>query len=338
MNRDGPTELPHAPPIVFVRTLGIAAGDAMRLLELAKRLDMPVRWRLAPSGVAADVYIAHRCSVIQAQNSSPSAEQNGAAGQVKLDIYGRYLAKPVCVLGSSVAASALQGHELAPLSFPDALSELKTQLDRVLPDLFNIRMLFCVGAMAWQQRSRWFTSSLHVIESGRLIAVVDPKHWMLFLLEGCTLGQISRAQMLARPREGDFQAKGFTALKLEAAFWEYAKRCSEELLVEMLPASYHKEPFTHRRPPHLSNHALGGHCVAILQSLDLGSRTFDDLHSTLRIPPISLLRALTCLLVVRAIQPQSSIGHDGLRFWQRWWDKLLGSSAPHLPWDKSSRL
>ena len=46
-------------PIVFVKPIGIVAGDALRLLEFAKRLPMPVRWRLAPVGVAADVYIAH---------------------------------------------------------------------------------------------------------------------------------------------------------------------------------------------------------------------------------------------------------------------------------------
>lgn len=46
-------------PLVFLRPIGIAAADAMRLMEAAKRLDDVVRWRMAPVGVAADVYIAH---------------------------------------------------------------------------------------------------------------------------------------------------------------------------------------------------------------------------------------------------------------------------------------
>ena len=50
-------------PIVFLRPIGIAAGDAMRLMELAKRLRGPVRWRMAPPGVAADAYLVHSFSV-----------------------------------------------------------------------------------------------------------------------------------------------------------------------------------------------------------------------------------------------------------------------------------
>lgn len=46
-------------PLVFLRPIGIAAADAMRLAEAAKRLDGIVRWRLAPAGVMADVYMAH---------------------------------------------------------------------------------------------------------------------------------------------------------------------------------------------------------------------------------------------------------------------------------------
>lgn len=335
-------------PIVFVRPIGIAAGDAMRLLELAKRLAMPVRWRLAPVGVAADVYIAHQFCVVQASEaatmpvttsasgwaaSSGGAEVQGAGAatstQICLDGQGYYRARPVCILGQGVDTSELQVHELAPLRFPDALRELERELHQVMSELLGTRMLFTIGAMAWEQRSRWPTHSLHAVEAGQLIAVVDPRNWTLYLLEGCTVERMSKAHLAPRPRAGGFSAQGFHAVKLEAALWEYAKRCPEESLKDMLPTVYLQERLTHRRTPHLKEHALGDHCVAILRALDVSSCTALELQEALRMSQPALLRALTCLAVVRAIQPESSANHGWVRFLNRWWRKWMGQSAPY---------
>jgi hypothetical protein len=68
-------------PLVFLRPIGIAAADAMRLMEAAKRLDGLVRWRLAPAGVAADVYMAHASRVRYPDGMEmPSAPPDTAAG------------------------------------------------------------------------------------------------------------------------------------------------------------------------------------------------------------------------------------------------------------------
>jgi hypothetical protein len=335
-------------PIVFVRPIGIAAGDAMRLLELAKRVSMPVRWRLAPVGVAADVYLAHRFCVVQASEAITlpvATRESGwaasghesddpavsvlSSARISLDAQGYYRARPVCVLGRDVDTSGLEPTELAPLRFPDALRELEQELSQTLCELLGTRMLFTIGALAWEQRSRWPTHSLHAVEAGQLIAVVDPQTWTLFLLEGCSVERMGQANLVPRPRSAGFSAQGFHAVKLEAALWEYAKRCPEESLKEMLPTVYLHERLTHRRTPHLKEHALGDHCVAILRALDVGSRTAQELQDALRITQPALLRALTCLAVVRAIQPESSARHGLARFLARLWRKWSGQSAPY---------
>ena len=343
-----PSWLGSATPIVFVRPIGIAAGDAIRLLELAKRIPMPVRWRLAPVGVAADVYIVHRFCVVEAgsavtvpvaSNASGWAASTGESGQsspnghrstqISLDGQGYYRARPVCILGRDIDTSGLEDHDLAPLRFPDALRELEKELSKALTELLGTRMLFTIGALAWEQRSRWPTHSLHAVESGQLIGVVDPQAWQLHLLEGCSVERMSKANLNPRPRSGGFAAAGFHPVKLEAALWEYAKRCPEEALQDMLPPLYLEERLTHRRTPHLKEHALGEYCVAILRALDMGSRTAEELQSSLRMTRPALLRALTCLALVRAIQPESSVGHGFIRYLGRWWRKFTGRPAPY---------
>lgn len=336
-------------PIVFVRPIGIVAGDALRLLELAKRLPMPVRWRLAPVGVAADVYIAHAFCLVgpedaatlpvdsqasgwaasSADSQSSVATEAIATTKISLDELGYYRARPVCILGRNVNTCALGSQELAPLHFPDALRDLERELQRVMPELLGTRMLFTIGALAWEQRSRWPKRSLHAMESGELIAVVDTQQWKLYLRDGCSVERMARANLVTRPQSSGFSADGFHAVKLEAALWEFAKRCPEEALGDMLPKVFLQERLTHRRTPHLKKHALGEHCVAILRALDLQSHTAEELKTNLRLSEPALMRALTCLALVRAIQPESRLNSDLVRGVADLWRKLMGRPSPY---------
>jgi hypothetical protein len=337
------TWLGGATPLVFLRPIGIAASDALRLMESAQRLPMPVRWRLAPAGVAADVYLVHRHCLVTAgdANTQPVggagsgwAASTGHADQalpggvghtkVSLDGLGYYRARPVCVIGHDVDTSALQEDQLAPLAFPDAVREMERGLQALLEELVGTRMLFTVGAMAWEQRSRWPTHCLQAVESGQMICLVDAPAWQVYLRDGCSIERIADADLVPRPRYGGFSAKGFHEVRLEAALWEFAKRCPEEALGEMLPSAFLAEPLTHRRLPHLKEHALGDHCVAILRSLDQASRTAGELQSSLRLTRASLLRALTCLALVRAIQPESKVNRDPWHGLVRWWQRATG--------------
>lgn len=339
--------LGSATPIVFLRPIGIRASDALRLLELAKRLPMRVRWRLAPVGVAADVYIAHRFCLVQpsdaatlpfGSNTSGWAASTGqhdeavpgtvSHAKISVDSQGYYRARPVCVLGRDVDTSGLQDDEMAPLVFPDALRELERGLYSILDELVGTRMLFTIGALAWEQRSRWPTHCLHAIEAGQLIGLVDGHAWRVYLLDGCTVERMANADLVPRPRSGGFAADGFHEVRLEAALWEFAKRCPEDSLMEMLPPAFLAEPLTHRRTPHLKEHALGDHCVAILRALDVASRSADDLQSGLRLTRSSLLRALTCLALVRAIQPESNVSNGVGRRLGYLWRRLFGRSMP----------
>lgn len=332
-------------PIVFLRPIGIAAGDAMRLMDVAKRLRGSVRWRMAPPGVAADAYLVHRFSIVEPNaaatrpaslvNASWSASVAGlssapaAALKLSLDGQGWHRGRPVCILGQNIDTAGLDDDELAPLSFPDALMELERGLNQLMNELVGSRMLYTVGAMAWEQRAKWATHHLHVIESGQLIAVIDPQNWQFHLLGSCTIERMTEAHMVTKPRSPAFGATGFRTYLFETALWEFAKRCPEPMLDQMLPANYLTEPLTHRRAPHLKEHALGDHCVAILRALDTRSRTADDMQNSLRMTRPSLLRALTSLALVRAIQPESRSSRGVLGHIGTWWGRITGKSAPH---------
>jgi hypothetical protein len=332
-------------PIIFLRPIGIAAGDAMRLMELAKNLRDGVRWRMAPPGVAADAYLVHRFSLADSDVTTPSAQLSdwatsnaftdgpisSASGlrKLSLDEHGWHRGRPVCVLGLDVDTRALEDDELAPLIFPDALSELKQGLTRLHGELVGARMLYTVGAMAWEQRSKWATHRLHIIEGGKLVGVLDAINWQFFLLEGCTVERMMDADIVPMPRSGGFAAEGFHPFMLETALWEFAKRCPEPLLDQILPSNFLTEPLTHRRAPHLKESALGDHCVAILRALDTRSRTADELQSSLRLSRASLMRALTCLALVRAIQPQSRKQRGLFNPLRALWARICGRAAPN---------
>jgi hypothetical protein len=335
-------------PIVFLRPIGIAAGDAMRLMELAKR---PARWRMAPPGVAADAYLVHRHSILNTDASMaptvPTPSSNSAwmasysghsqssamrhARKISLDHQGWHRGRPVCILGQGIDTQGLDEDELAPLSFPDALVELERGLEILLRDLVGSRMLYNVGSLAWEQRHKWATHHLHAIESGQLIAMIDPQAWQFYLLDGCSVERMAEADMVAKPRTVGFSAPGFHQFKLEVALWEFAKRCPEHLLEQILPASYLLEPLTHRRTPHLKESALGDHCVAILRALDTRSRTADELQSSLRLTRASLMRALTCLALVRAIQVETKIRGGLLNHIGAWLRRVRGKAPTNMP-------
>ncbi len=239
----------------------------------------------------------------------------------------------MCVLGASVDTSQLGEDDLAPLSFPDALQELQKGLKQFLHDMVGLRMLYVIGSQGWEQRQRWNSHRLHAIEAGQLIAVIEPQHWRFHLLRGCTVERMENADIMPMPRSGAFEAEGFEIFALEMALWEFAKRCPENLLTQILPASFLQEPLTHRRIPHLKEHSLGEHCVAILRILDTRSRTATEIGRALRMPHASLLRALTCLALVRAIQPESRSGNGWGSQLSSWWGRLTRRSGQrHSAW------
>ena len=330
-------------PIVFLRPMGIAAGDAMRLMELAKRLTSSVRWRMAPPGVAADAYLIHRFSLVavDAATSAPDLSNWGVVStsvssssshlsgprKIQLDKHGWHRGRPVCILGHEVDTEGLDDDELAPLTFPDALQELERGLKKVLTELVGARMLYTVGSLAWEHRRKWPTHRLHAIENGQLVGVIDAFAWQFFLLNGCTVERMMDAAIVTLPRSSGFAAEGFHPFMLETALWEFAKRCPEPTLDHILPTGYLQEPLTHRRAPHLKEAALGDHCMAILRALDTRSRTADELQSSLRLTRASLMRALTCLALVRAIQPESNRPRGLLNHMSSLWERITGKAT-----------
>lgn len=333
-------------PIIFLRPIGIAAGDAMRLMEVAKRLRGTVRWRMAPPGVSADAYLVHRFAIVEkevaatlpvgsvtsgwaASTHSSNATSSNTMGSRKLslDEHGWHRGRPVCILGHQVDTTGLDQDELARLTYPEALQELESGLSKVLDELVGARMLYNVGALAWEMRHKWPTHRLHVIEAGKLVAVVDAFNWTFFLLDGCTVDRLMNADTVPMPRSGGFAAQGFHPFQLETALWEFAKRCPEPLLDQILPTGYLQEPLTHRRAPHLKEAALGDHCTAILRALDTRSRTAEELQVSLRLTRASLMRALTCLALVRAIQPESRRQGQWRNAIARWWGRVTGKTA-----------
>jgi hypothetical protein len=306
-------------PLVFVRLLGFTTSDAIRLMQAAQRMNDTVRWRLAPAGVQTDVYLAHASSVQRGKPPTPSSNSvsgqslGGVSGftQLYIDENGWHKTHPVCVLGSS--APTPSDETPAAMVFPQALQELKTGLARLEQELIGLRMMYTLGRLAWEQRATWKTHRLHLTHRSRLIAVIEPHHWHIHLLDECRATDLENATVMPVPQSSGFAAAGFDVLKLETALWELAKRCPEELLAHIVPTAYLQDPLAHRRMTELSARDLGDACVAILHSLDTRSSTAEDLQKTLRLSRPALLRAIAGLALIRAIHTEPS--QSG---WFRW--------------------
>jgi hypothetical protein len=326
-------------PLVFIKPVGFSTADSLRLMQAAQRLDETVRWRLAPAGVQADVYLAHRASVVYGPvtapiplqplhsktsgkpdyNSTHAESINGAYehSRLRLDSKGMYRSQPVCLLGAPVEMQADDGmHRLPALQFPGALEELRTGLQHIANDLFILRVMYALGRCAWLERSRWKSHRLHVLDGAQLIAAVEAKHWRVHLLNDVPVELIEAGNIVLAPQSSMFGAPGFTTLPMEQALWEFAKRCPEPLLVQVMPSIYLRERLTHRRHSELSKRELGDHCVAILSALDTQSRTAQELQEGLRLSRPALLRALACLALTRSIRTERRA--KGLHHWLRW--------------------
>jgi hypothetical protein len=331
-------------PLVFIKPVGFSPADSLRLVQAAQRLHETVRWRLAPAGVQADVYLAHRASVVYGPATAPiplqplEPESTGkqpyqstvaesisgayAHSRLRLDSKGMYKNQPVCLLGTEDQAGGSDHiHRLPALQFPGALEELRIGLQQIANDLFILRVMYALGRCAWLERSRWKTHRLHVVDGAQLIAAVEAKHWRVHLLNNVPAELIEASSVILAPQSSLFGAPGFTTLPMEQALWEFAKRCPEPLLSEVLPSIYLRERLTHRRHSELSKRELGDHCVAILSALDTQSRTAQELQDALRLSRPALLRALACLALTRSIRTERRA--KGLRHWLRWLPERL---------------
>lgn len=315
-------------PLVFVRPVGFSAADSLRLMTAAQRQNEQVRWRLAPIGVQADVYLAHRDRITakpptrrHSDFAALASVPNGANGsngsfntysgrhehsRLWVDENGQHKNTPVCLLGrANTDASPDSYLDQAPsLEFPQALEELRNGLYKAAQGLIGLRTLYALGMGAWEERTRWKSHRLHLTHNARLLAVIEPEHWRVHLLSGCNIEQVLDGSFSAAPQTTAFGAEGFDTLLLETALWEFAKRCPEPMLASMLPSAYLHAPLTHRRPSELTEAALGDHCVAVLLALDTRSRSADELQASLRLSRPALLRALACLALSRCIRPE----------------------------------
>jgi hypothetical protein len=324
-------------PLVFIKPVGFSTADSLRLMQAAQRLDETVRWRLAPAGVQADVYLAHRASVVYGPVTAPaplqpeallgnspynstSAESISGAYEhthLRLDSKGLYKNHPVCLLGAQVMTPVGDGmHRLPGLQFPGALEDLRAGLQQIANDLVILRTMYALGRCAWLERSRWKTHRLHVVDGAQLIAAIEAKHWRVHLLDNVPVELIEAGSVILAPQSSLFGAPGFTTLPMEQALWEFAKRCPEPLLAQVMPSIYLRQRLTHRRHSERSKRELGDHCVAILSALDTQSRTAQELQDGLRLSRPALLRALACLALTRSIRAERKA--TGLHHWLSW--------------------
>ncbi len=336
-------------PLVFIRPVGFTAADSLRLMQAAQRLSSHVRWRLAPTGVQADVYLAHRAIVVPitrpslVRRSKDSGNSQGASSSamdstmeayghshLSMDSQGMHKGHPVCLLGKAAPDEDSAQDTFASLQFPAALEEMREGLHAIEQSMFGVRAIYAMGYKAWQERARWKTHRLQVFDGTTLIAAIEPALWCVHILQDAEVELIEQGYMMMVPQSSPFGAPGFHTMPLERALWEFAKRCPEAMLEQILPTVYLRERLTHRRHSELSERELGDHCVAILSALDTSSRTANELQTAMRMSRPAVLRALACLALTRSIRPEHH--GRGLRAWLSWLPsglrhKVFGPSA-----------
>jgi hypothetical protein len=306
-----------SPPLVFLRPVGFAPDDALRLMSAAKQMDETVRWRLPPPGVAPDAFLAHpacvsssthhlRQSQIKAPDSVLSAHEQV---RLQLDKHGEYRGYPVHVLGSTIDSIhfAEWPGESLDLHSREMLADLFLGLKQMADKQVSVRTLYALGREAWSQRERWKTHMVHVTAGGNLLAVIDPQRWCIHLKKDYRLDHLEAAGTIIAPQTVPFAAHGFDILPLESALWAFAKRCAEPLLTDIVPTVFLNVPLSPRRPSNLSDSELGKDCVQILKTLDMQSLSANQLQEKLRLSRPALLRSLAGLALIRAIWGQPKV-------------------------------
>jgi hypothetical protein len=326
------------PPLMFLRPVGFAPGVALALAKAAEDLQEGlVRWRLPPSGMEPDAYIAPEGALGLPATEFRDTVSDTIPGEsvLQLDEHGWYRGKPVCVVrGLAPQATAQEVQHAIDDDLAHGLRLLTTQLSRT-------RVIYELGAQVWAARlaSRRRAPGKGAVAAphphvwlwenqvANPLAAADTRRGRAWLLPGLEPEQLDATQLVSSMVEPDAACVGFEQLPLAWLMWSYTQRCSRPELERLLPPDALTQPLARRRSEILGSKQMGRHSVAVIRLIEHGPRTASELQEKLGLTDITLRRVLVGLLLIRTIR----VVRSEPRGLKKWLQGLWGSRAIPAP-------
>jgi hypothetical protein len=318
---------------MFLRPIGFAPAVALALAKAAGELQEGlVRWRLPPSGMEPDAYIAPEGALgLPATEFRDTVSDNIPDTSVlQLDEQGWYRGKPVCVVrGLAPDASAEQVQHAIEDDLAHGLRLLTIQLSRT-------RVIYELGAQVWAARvasRRKASGASHphiwVWENhvANPLAAADTRRGRAWLLPGLEPEQLDTTRLASAVLDPDAACVGFEQLPLAWLMWSFTQRCTGSEVERLLPADALTLPLVPRRTEILGSKQLGRNGVAVLKLVGHGRRTAKELQGKLGLSDDGLQRVVVGLLLIRAIR----VVRDEPSGLKKWLQGFWGSKAMPAP-------
>jgi DNA-binding transcriptional ArsR family regulator len=180
----------------------------------------------------------------------------------------------------------------ASAEFFDASDErsVRQRLQRFEAWLRPLRSQFALGAAVAGRRDP-LRGVVHVVNEGKLLAVLDFVRWQAGISVPARPGELSLADWVEQPATGAEIPATFIRLPLHRMMWTYAVRTS----VDVLPERYRFNTIYLRRVPLIPAQWFAPEHLALMQMLSEKQASFDDLLERTQLPPVELAHHLAAL-------------------------------------------
>lgn len=180
----------------------------------------------------------------------------------------------------------------ASAEFFDASDErsVRQRLQRFEAWLRPLRSQFALGAAVAGRRDS-LQGVVHVVNDGKLLAVLDFGRWQAGISVPARPGELSMAEWVAQPGTVAEIPTSFIRLPLHRMMWIYAVRTS----TDVLPERYRIQSIYLRRVPIVPARWFAPEHLALMQVLSEKQATFNELLERTELNTVELARHLAAL-------------------------------------------
>jgi hypothetical protein len=244
-------------PVLRLGLLGFDAGGAQRLAHWAglTQPGWPV-WRESDPH-QADAWMIHGGAVeVLGRDGVLIHHPQGS---------GEWLALNRVEVDRPLAFAAPLPDGFASGEFFQADDEhgVRLRLQRFEAWLRPLRSQFALGARLVERLGRDKNGVVHVLNEGRLLAVIDLDRWQAGLFIPARPVDIDMAEWVSRPRLAGDIPPAFMRLPLQRVLWTYAVRTTRDVL----PARYRDQIIHLRRVPRLPARWFDGLHLMLMREL-----------------------------------------------------------------------
>lgn len=271
-------------PLLRLGLLGFPEDVGLRLQAWASvERDGWPRWVCCDPHVA-DAWLIHGASVDVLGRDEVVIVHPAGSGE-RLTLHRAEVDRPL-----AFAAPLPEGFASAEFFDADDETSLRQRLQRFEAWLRPLRSQFALGASVASRRD-WSRGVVHVVNEGKLLAVLDFVRWQAGLLVPARPVELSMAEWVNQPGLVSDIPTSFIRLPLHRVMWTYAVRTA----LDVLPERYRVKRIYLRRVPAIPARWFEPEHVLLLRELSERPCSFDDLQRRTGMAPPVLAHALAAL-------------------------------------------